>query len=426
MTQKSLSFSYEAAPEKNFQLSAAVNTLKKDDKTTSFGGISNFDPNNRFRYYQQLVLSSAYVSVPLWKLGLMLSKGLEFDGKKQVLKDFDLWRKKQNFDEQVATVGRLLCRDGTYIASPVGDALKFSMQPLLMPYTTVLPEGVDLKAKPDDVMMYPIDRIVVGEDKNAPVIRSPDELVYGSVNAWDYVQEDIRQRETYGIYGSSLLDPIELSIRNLLNINKGFVSFVKRYGMGRYHYDHVMLEKLVETGAITPDKASDIHTKWLENNKSLSENEDISAVGLKVTPIDAHGSLNVQEFKESLETEIQLGLFQSPLTMGKAAGTTYASGFLVEEDRLVVLEGLQRILENIVNQIINKRLTLMGKTEDSVSVKFEELSKIKLTAAEVQEMFNTGVIEREEFRHWGGFYLVTSESGETNEPATVKQKPQQL
>jgi hypothetical protein len=309
------------------------------------------------------------------------------------------------------TVGRLLCRDGSFIGNPVGrDPQKFSVQPLLMPYTSILPENFSLKDRTQEILQPPCDRVVIGETQNTPIILNINSVVMGSVNAWDYVQEDVLGRETFGIYGSSLLDPIELSIRNLLNINKGFVSFVKRYGMGRYHYDHVMLQKLVEDGVISPEKAGEIHASWLENNKNLSENEDISSVGMKITPIDAKGSLNVQEFKESLETEIQLGLFQSPLTMGKAAGTTYASGYLVEEDRLVVLEGLQKIHQNLVTQIVNKRLSLMGKPEDSVAVKFEELSKIKLTASEVQEMYNTGVIERDEFRKWGGFYLLTDEN----------------
>jgi len=397
--------------EKSFMLAAAMNTTRREDLSSNIGGILNFDTKNRFRYYQQLVSSSPYVSVSLWKLGLMLSKGLEFDGKKQILKDFERWRIKTNFDEQVATVGRLLCRDGSFIGNPVGrDPQKFSVQPLLMPYTSILPENFSLKDRTQEILQPPCDRVVIGETQNTPIILNINSVVMGSVNAWDYVQEDVLGRETFGIYGSSLLDPIELSIRNLLNINKGFVSFVKRYGMGRYHYDHVMLQKLVEDGVISPEKAGEIHASWLENNKNLSENEDISSVGMKITPIDAKGSLNVQEFKESLETEIQLGLFQSPLTMGKAAGTTYASGYLVEEDRLVVLEGLQKIHQNLVTQIVNKRLSLMGKPEDSVAVKFEELSKIKLTASEVQEMYNTGVIERDEFRKWGGFYLLTDEN----------------
>lgn len=395
------------------RLGASLNVTKRDDKTSTIGGIPNFDTNNRFRYYQQLSTASPYVSVPLNKLGLMLSKGMSADSKKKTLiKEFETWRKKANLNEQVATIGRLLCRDGIIIGKPAGDETHFTLYPLLMPYTTVLPEGVKPNDRPTDVMQAPVATVVINEGSTSQKTFDPSELVIGNLNPWDYVQEDIKQRETIGLYGSSLLDPLELSIRNLLNINKGYVSFVKRYGMGRYHYDHVMLEKLVEAEIITPEDAGKLHDEWLEDNKNLSENEDISAIGLKVIPIDAKGSLDVMGFKESLETEIQLGLFQTPLTMGKASGTTYASGYLVEEDRLVVLEGLQKITENITQDFVNRWLVSKGKPEDSIEIKFEELSKVKLTASEVQEMYNTGVIERDEFRKWSGFYLVNGEEAE--------------
>jgi hypothetical protein len=394
---------------KRYKLGASLNVTKKDDVTTSIGGISNFDTNNRFRYYQQLTSASPYVSVPLNKLGMMLPKGLDFDARPTMLKDFNRWMQKTNLIEQISTIARLLCRDGTIIGRPNGEPENFYFYPSLMSQTTILPEGVKPKAKPKEIMQPPDEAVYTNEGLTGQKEYPLDELIIGRYNSWDYVQEDVKKRETYGLYGASLIDPLELPIRNLLNINKGYVTFVKRYGMGRYHYDHVMLQKMAEDGVITPEDAAKYHDEWLEDNKNLSENEDISAVGLKINPIDAKGSLDVMGFKESLETEIQLGLFQSPLTMGRASGTTYASGYLVEEDRLVVLEGLQSVVKNIAQEFVNRRLLKMNKPEDSVLVQFDELSRIKLTATEVQEMYNTGVIEREEYREWAGFYFVTTE-----------------
>lgn len=399
-----------AGTGKRYRVGAALNVTKKDDIASTMGGISNFDTTNRFRYYQQLTSASPYVSVPLNKLGMMIPKGLSLDAKPALLKEFNRWAQKTLLIEQVSTMTRLFCRDGILIGRPNGDPEKFYLYPALMSQTSILPENVKPKAKPTEIMQPPDGSVWINEGLKGQAEVKIDELIIGRNNAWDYVQEDIRKRETYGLYGASLLDPLEMSIRNLLNINKGYVNFVKRYGMGRYHYDHIMLEKLAEKGIITPEDAITYHDEWLEDNKNLSENEDISAVGLKINAIDAKGSLDVMNFKESLETEIQLGLFQSPLTMGKASGTTYASSYLVEEDRLIVLEGVQTAIKNLTQEFINRRLLKMGKQEDLVTVNFEELSRIKLTASEVQEMYNTGVVERDEFRKWGGFYLVTSET----------------
>ncbi len=61
------------------------------------------------------------------------------------------------------------------------------------------------------------------------------------------------------------------------------------------------------------------------------------------------------EFKKSLQTDIQVGLLQSSPTMGDSKGTTYAAGHVSEADRLVVLEGFQKIVQNVANDAINIR-----------------------------------------------------------------------
>lgn len=385
-----------------------ASTITRKDVTTEIGGYSNFDPTNRFTYYQQLGRATPHVSVSLKKLGLTLIKGMQFDGKAQLTKEFTTWAGKINLVEQLSTMAKLLCRDGIYAATPIGKSAEtFGLVPMLMPATTLLPEGIKKGDKnPGTIMKPEVTSFVANEgNKKTEVSLTPEQVIYGTCDAWDSVQKDVLGRETFGIYGASLMDPIELSIRNLLNIDSGYVSFVKKYGNGRYHFDFKLLEKLVEQEIITLDTAQSAIDDFLEKNKYLGENEDIAAVGLSVVPIDAKGSLNVMEFKKSLQTDIDLGLLQTPLTMGDSKGSTYAAGYVAEEDRLVVLEGLQQIVQNIANAAINKRLALMNKTEDSVWVEFEELSRPKLEAADVQEMYNTGTITKEQFLGWAGFQI---------------------
>lgn len=384
-------------------LSASVGPVSRKDMSSTIGGLTDFDTNNRFSYYQQLATCSSHVSIPLGKLGLSLVKGSKFTGKARDVKEFEDWSERVNFIEQIQTVARLLCRDGIYLATFDPNPENFQLYPALMPYMTILPDGVQPGDTPKTVMQPQPKLFVSYEGESSQKTYEPDEVIYGTYNAWDSVQYDVKKRKTFGLYGASLLEPIELSIRNLLNINEGFVSFVHRYGLGRYHYDHKMLQKLVETGVISIDKASEIHKQWLEDNKNLSENEDISAIGLDVIPIDASGSLDVQAFKESLERDIEVGLLQSPLTMGKSEGNTYAAGYVSEADRMVVLEGLQKIVQSIVNKAISKRLILQGKNPNAVKISFAELSTPELTPEFMMEMCNTGHITEEELREWSGF-----------------------
>ena len=49
------------------------------------------------------------------------------------------------------------------------------------------------------------------------------------------------------------------------------------------------------------------------------------------------------------------------------------------------------------------RLQKKGWPGGSVWVEFEELSRPKMTAAEVLEWYNSGVLSREQLLEWGGF-----------------------
>jgi hypothetical protein len=382
--------------------------VRRKDNSTTIGGYQNFDTNNRFRYYQQLATATPHVFTSLNKLGLSLVKGMQFDGKAaKYIRDFENWSRKVNFMEQVQTLARLVCRDGTYIATPAGNPENMSLKPLYMPAVTIWPEGFNPRSDRNVLLTAPAAKIKVNEGVSASKVKEqdlkPGNVVYGTYNAWDNVQRDIKGRDTWGLYGTSLVDPIELSIRNLLNINQGYVQFVKKYGQGRYHIDFKMLEKLVEQDILGVDQAQTVIDDWLEEHRYLSENEDIAAVGLDIKTLDAKGSLDVQAFKRSLEAEIQVGLFQTPLSMGDTKGSTYAAGYVSEADRMVVLEGLQHSIRNIVQQFIDMRLQKKGWPEGSVWVEFEELSRPKMSAAEVLEWYNSGVLSRDQLLEWGGF-----------------------
>lgn len=386
----------------------AATGVTRTDTSNTFGGYSNFDVSNRFRYYAELSKASPHVSTSLDKLGKSITKGMKFDGlTKGTVKEFTSWAKKTNFIEWVQTMTELLCRDGTYCARPVGNVDNFSFNPLLMPNVTLLPDGVTVGATNTKIVMEPpITKVVVNEKPTmgtVTTIYEPEQVVYGALGAWKYQQKDIYDRETFGLYGASLLGPIELSIRNLLSINHGYVSFVQKYGNGRYVFNLTMLEKAVVANIITPAEAEAIQNVIMEQHQYLKANEDIFVAGVDVKAIDANGSLDVLAFKKSLEADIQIGLFQTPLSMGDTKGSTYAAGYVSEADRMIVLEGLQRNVQNITQQAIDLRLKAQGKAPDSVWIEFDELSKPQLTGAEMLEAVNTGNITQQMFLDYYGF-----------------------
>jgi len=287
------------------------------------------------------------------------------------------------------------------------DTMKF--YPLLMPNVTILPAdetpGNTSLRNDNNIMQPEVTQFVINEGVTQyQKVYKPDEVIYGSYNEWSGVQYDVKNRKTYGIYGMSPMETVELSIRNLLNINSGYVSFVRKYGNGRYQYDFKLLEKLVDAKVMTYKEAQAAIDDWMESQKNLSENEDICSYGMGVVPLDANGSLNVLDFKKSLETDIQIGLLQSPLSMGDSKGSTYAAGYVSEADRMVVLEGLQTVFrESIASEMLARRQEAAGKNPESVEIYFEELSLPELSPDILIEMRNIGVIDDNELRERTGF-----------------------
>jgi len=332
---------------------------------------------------------------------------MRFEGATKAKKAVQSAAKKNNLKGQIQTAARYFVIHGHYIATTIGKGDTFQATPLLMAATTILPEGVEPGSSPKYLLEPPIGKFYVNEGSKTSEVKEvpldPADVIYCALNPYDSIQDDILQRKTRGLYGQSPLDPLKPAIRALLDVNEGQRIFYKKYGNGRYLYNIRALEKAVTDGDMEPADAQAALDVWMEKNKNLSANEDLVCYGLDVSSIDANGTLDVMAFKSALETEIMVGLYQSPLTMGASFQTTYASSYMVEEDRMMVLEGDQSILEATANQILNKMLVSMGYREDSVTVKFDELSKPKFTSQEILEWRNTGLLNDNQALLWGGF-----------------------
>jgi len=393
--------------EKTFTIAAAIESLSSSDTSASVGPYINMDTSNPATYREQLATCNTYVSTSINKYARTLTKGMRFEGKTKAKNAVEAAAKKNNFKGQIQTVARQLVIHGTYIATTIGKAETFQATPLLMSATTILPEGVSPGSTPKFIMEPPIAQFCVNEGNKISEVKEiplkPEDVIYCALNPFDSIQDDVLQRKTRGLYGQSPLDPLKPAIRALLDVNEGQRIFYKKYGNGRYLYDLRSLEEAVKIGTISPKEAQAALTEFMELYKNLSANEDLVFYGLDVKPIDANGTLDVMAFKSALETEIMVGLYQSPLTMGASFQTTYASSYMVEEDRMMVLEGDQGILETTANQILNKMLLSMGMKEDSVTVKFDELSKPKFTSSEILEWRNTGLLDDNSALLWGGF-----------------------
>jgi hypothetical protein len=397
----------------------AADSASRVNQVSTAGAWQGFEPTtgNKFILYEQMGDLNPHISIPLTKLSLSLVKGIRFTSgdvdnpaDEELINDFKNWSKEISFRSKLQTLTRLIVKNGTFVGkvvetkSATAEGGKvFDFQPVMMKYTTLLPKGVKPGDKPDTVMTPPIVIAYIneGDEKLEQKIKE-NELIYGAIFPYDKPVVDIYGRETYGIYGISVLDAVHDTFMRYLDLVKGYTEYIRKYGIGRYFYNYSSLEEILKEGDI--DTVKKLIAELRDTVQYIQENEDIVGCGFDIKNLDQTGTnIDIVNFKQSLETDIQVGLLQQPLTMGRAEGTTYASGYVSEADRLIVLEGLQEMIQDFVNkEIIDKRLVALGKEPGFVKVVFEELSQPSIVFKDLLLAYEDGIIARKEIRTRAG------------------------
>ena len=226
--------------------------------------------------------------------------------------------------------------------------------------------------------------------------------------------DDVIGRPTYGIYGASLVEPIIRSVKGLLDLTEGFGAYMRRYGIDRLNINIPIVEELRIEGRY--EEAKEILEDTIASMRKLGAHEDMVSGNSDVQSISKGTVPSVRDMKESFESDIQVGLLQSPLTMGRAVGTTYASGFLSEADRMMILESIQIIILSVVQaEIINPQLKSMGAKHGAIKVTANDLTNPLLDPQSLTDARINGDITEEEYRERMG---VPAEKPQSTRPGT--------
>lgn len=399
----------------NRTLTAAGNAgIERRETIEEIGPYKGVDQSNRFKLYQQLSVMSPHIFIPMLKMSLTIIKGIRFVSKTPAkVEEYETWAEAIGFRNKIQTLSLLLCRDGTYVATITNTSPElFDFEPALMQNVSILPVGYNPDAGSSLVLTPPVESFIVNEgiqDAETPYKR--DQIIYGTLFPRTGVVKDTKNRETYGLYGQSMLDSIEDTLYKYLKVISGYSGYIHRYGYGRYAIIYEALEEFIREGDI--DSAIDALDKLAEEHATIEENEDIVGAGFKIQELNTGGSNpNVTQWKESLEKDIQIGLLQAPLTMGRGEGTTFASGYISEEDRMIALEGIQNLVKDIVNnEIIRRKEGVQPGQPLDIRVEFEELSKPKVETKDLIDACDKGYISEEELRNRLGFSAAKPEGG---------------
>lgn len=393
-----------------FLSASSSHALEPKDQTgdTTLFGQYRIDNKNQFNRYAQLSLISPHTFIPLAKLGLSMVSGFMLESKdsdKKLQKDMDAWAIKIGLRDKMQNIARCTVRDGTTVAympvKPKTGIETIHIQP--MEYTTLLPEGVKIGSKPETLIKGDIAKAVLMEsDKKNFVEMKRDEFALFRLFHEGYFTQDIMSRETYGMYGISLLEPLTRTIKNLTDLNEGYSGNMRRYGAGRLHINLPLVEKLRAEGKYT--EAKKILEDTIAAMQKLSKNEDIITGGAEVNSVAGTTAPGVREMKQSYEKDIHIGLLQSGVSMGDTKGSTYASGYLAEEDRYIILESVQEyVRETVQAEIIDKQLVLLGHKPGAVVVKVDKLDVPYVDYTTLTDAVMNGQITEGEYRLALGF-----------------------
>lgn len=390
---------------KSLKVMAGNSGVERIEDRTEVGPYKGIDSNNRFKLYQQLSVLTPHIFIPLLKMSLTIIKGFRVVSENEAKKkEYEQWINTIGFRNKVQMMVFLLFRDGTYVATITNtDPVMFDFEPMLLQSTSILPVGFNPNNS-SVILTPPVEKFVINEDStDAREEKNREEVVYGALYPRIGTVKDNKGRETYGLYGQSMLDSIQDVLYKYLDVIEGYSGYIHRYGYGRYAIIYDALEEFIKEGDI--EGAIEALDKLSEEHALIEENEDIVGAGFKIQELNTGGSNpNVTQWKESLEKDIQIGLLQAPLTMGRAEGTTFASGYISEEDRMIALEGIQNIVKDIVNQeIIRRREGVEVGVPFDVYIEFEELSKPKVESKDLSDACTKGWISIEEWRTRSGF-----------------------
>ncbi|MHC1625258.1 MAG: hypothetical protein ACXQS2_04600 [Methermicoccaceae archaeon] len=332
---------------------------------------------NRFIRYEQLACADPYVSTGLIRLGLTVAGGLkvEVEGTPSLKEDVYEWADGLGLSPMMGVIARLLARDGTVVLHIgwEGDTIT-SLTPLPMAHTTLLPKGVKVGEMPPHMLRGEVRTAVLSE-MSSPTVFDRSEFSLFRLFPHGYTCEDIIGRQTLGIYGVSLLEPLERTVKYRLDLLESFAQSARRHGLGRLYINLKAMEPLLAEGRHGEIKQVIDDVK--REMAGLEQNQDIVGVGLDVRPIGTPEGLDIVPIKESLERDIAIGLLQSEVTTGKAKGSTYASSYVSERDRLRVLNAIRRHIAAVLeHEVVRPQIAAWGYGSEA---------RLKLDALEVEK-----------------------------------------
>jgi len=378
---------------------------------------------NKFDRNQQLETINPRIGVGLMKLGWKLrgseyrlfcdkSSGISREAEVSILQDSNALTTNLELQNWFSAAGRLLARDGNVPLLNSADA-RFgigegitTLDAMPMSHTTFLPiDAEPMTAYQNEEQLWEYGTLVGGVtqvimNERMQAKREIHYVENGRVTLirlmhHGYQCRDIYNRQTIGIYGISLMDLLDPTIKKLEDINWGFSKAIGRYGFGRLHIDSTLFADLIKNKLLTVKNALKMMVNEQNVMNRLEPNRDILTFGKTVQQIPGglESATAVIAFKESLEKDLSYGLCETEAGSNKSKGSTFASANISDLDAIRVLEAMRMQLKVGFEGIYKRHLELLGYNDDEAGSIRIELQPISTPVADLQILLNIAAMD---------------------------------
>jgi hypothetical protein len=215
---------------------------------------------------------------------------------------------------------------------------------------------------------------------------------------------DAKGRNTFGIYGDSMIPYIETPLKSLLNATYYYNEYIKRHGLGRLHGDMRELARALSAGEITHTEAETVQKSNTAALQTIKSTEDIITAGDTVQMLTPGGTIDITKYRQDLIDEINRALLQSDVSGGNVGNSWTNAGSAVSMHELKTLQSMRDTFFTTMKfEIVDPWLEQINISPDEVTLFAEPLFVAEIAPRDLIEMRLAGDITQEELRHRAGF-----------------------
>ena len=375
---------------------------------TEYFGRFVVDTANPFSKFYTIARSgmSAQVSRAFISLALKMTDGIQLVGDERAQDTLDVLMTDLDFAALAQDTARSMCEMGTVVMllrDTEGQLIKPQISP--MDYITLLTENETPGTVDTDKLVHgEITQVIHDEGGDGVITYERGEIALFRIwSKYNYFI-DIKGRNTFGIYGESMVPYVESPLKSLMNATYYYNEYIKRHGLGRLHIDMRELARALSAGEITRAEAETVqegNTAAIQNIKST---EDIITAGDDVKMLTPGGTIDIVQYRQDLRREIDRALLQSDVSGGDVGNAWTNAGSTVSKNDYDLITSMRdTFFATMKSEVVDPWLVQIGINPAEVTLYADPLFVADVAPRDLIEMRLNGDITQEELRHRAGF-----------------------